>query len=141
MNSLVSLGMSLALGYAGFVRGRHIQRTCPTCKIAMPTLGWSLLGPVGPGYLVGRLTQQERSGRGLKGLPRSRKRDARGLKGLPRDVHGVCSSPGGSAVTLTAKPGGSFCVTRQTGRGPARPVACLGDRATAEQVFATECRI
>lgn len=39
MNTIVSLGMSLALGYAGFVRGRHIQRTCPTCKIALPTLG------------------------------------------------------------------------------------------------------
>lgn len=110
-----------ALAFAGFARGRHIQRTCPSCKLVLPTLGWSLLGPVGPGYLVGRLVQQERSGRGLKGL----------------DDPPIATCRNGR--TRFRRRGGSFCVTELVAGGE-RPITCVGTPSTALKLFREECR-
>lgn len=110
-----------ALAFAGFARGRHIQRTCPSCKLVLPTLGWSLLGPVGPGYLVGRLVQQERSGRGLKGYQE-------------RPI-ATCRN----GRTRLVKRGGSYCVTELITSGE-RALACVGTPSSALKLFREECR-
>ncbi len=64
-----TLAIAAALGYAGFKRGQKIERKCPDCAIVLPTIGWSLLGTVGPGYLVGRLSTDSKGGvSGLRGF-------------------------------------------------------------------------
>lgn len=57
-----TLAIAAALGYAGFKRGQAIEKKCPDCKLVLPFLGWSLLGTVGPGYLVGRLSSTSSKG-------------------------------------------------------------------------------
>lgn len=52
---LVSVGIGLGLLYAGWRRGQSINCKDSESGIVLPTVGWSLLGPVGPGYLIGRL--------------------------------------------------------------------------------------
>jgi hypothetical protein len=48
--------ISLGLLYAGYKRGQKIERKPGEAPMICPFIGWSLLGPVGPGYLIGRLT-------------------------------------------------------------------------------------
>jgi len=118
----ISLAVAGALAFAGFSRGRHIQRTCPKCKIVLPTLGWSLLGPTGAGYLVGRLTQQERSSRGLQGLHKT-------------PPIATCRR----GRTRLVKRGGSYCVTELVSTGE-RPLGCFGAPSAALRAFRQECR-
>jgi len=42
--------------YAGYRRGQKIEKKPGEAPLIWPFLGWSLLGPVGPGYMIGRLT-------------------------------------------------------------------------------------
>lgn len=65
--SKIEVGVGLALAglllYAGYRRGIHVEESCgDKCAMVLPTLGWSLLGPVGPGYLVGRLVSPQHGG-------------------------------------------------------------------------------
>lgn len=54
--TVLKVGLGVALFYAGYVHGRKVQKATPDRNVILPMMGWSLLGPVGPGYLVGRLT-------------------------------------------------------------------------------------
>lgn len=117
----IAVAVSGAMAYAGFARGRHIARTCPSCKLALPTLGWSLLGPVGPGYLVGRLTEQEKGSRG-------------GLKGVGDRPIATCKN----GRTRLIKRGGSYCVTELVSGGE-RPLSCFGATTLALKAFRHEC--
>lgn len=65
--SKIEIGVGVAVAalllYAGYRRGLHIEESCgEKCGVVLPTLGWSLLGPVGPGYLVGRLVSPAHGG-------------------------------------------------------------------------------
>ena len=56
VTSIVGLGLL----YAGYRRGTKVARVCKekkaaSCPVVLPTIGWSFLGPVGPGYLIGRI--------------------------------------------------------------------------------------
>jgi len=55
--------LALAIGglflWAGYKRGQKVQQEHPEKGVGSAIVGsmaWSLLGPIGPGYLVGRLT-------------------------------------------------------------------------------------
>jgi hypothetical protein len=52
----LSLAISVGLLYAGFRHGQKVEARTPKAGKIWPFLGWSLLGPVGPGYLIGRLS-------------------------------------------------------------------------------------
>lgn len=119
----LAVAVSAGMAYAGYARGRHIARTCPSCKLVLPTLGWSLLGPVGPGYLVGRLTEQERGSRG-------------NLKGLGQGDKPIATCRNGR--TRLVKRGGSYCVTELITSGE-RPLSCFGTPSLALRAFRQEC--
>lgn len=53
---VTSLVLMAGLGVFGYRRGSRIQKSCPTCKAALPAIGWTLLvWPFGVGYTVGRV--------------------------------------------------------------------------------------
>lgn len=55
MSVAISASLVVALAYAGYRRGKKIRCKNDEASIVLPVIGWSLLGPMGPGYLVGRL--------------------------------------------------------------------------------------
>jgi len=50
---VITVVIFAGLLYAGYKRGQKMRSNK---RLIWPFLGWSLLGPVGPGYLIGRLT-------------------------------------------------------------------------------------
>ena len=63
MRAYYSNPLALAIGglflWAGYKRGQKVQQEHPEKGVGSAVVGsiaWSLLGPIGPGYLVGRLT-------------------------------------------------------------------------------------
>ena len=51
-----SLLVAGGLLWAGYRRGVKVEKNDLNDRIVLPFIGWSLLGPVGPGYLIGRLS-------------------------------------------------------------------------------------
>ncbi len=54
--TVLKLAIAGGLLYAGYKRGVKVEKKNLNKRLILPFLGWSLLGPVGPGYLIGRLT-------------------------------------------------------------------------------------
>ena len=54
--TVLKLAIAGGLLYAGYKRGIKVEKKNLNKRLILPFLGWSLLGPVGPGYLIGRLT-------------------------------------------------------------------------------------
>ena len=53
--SLLRLGIAAGLLYAGYRRGVTVEEQHLNKRLILPFLGWSLLGPMGPDYLMGRV--------------------------------------------------------------------------------------
>ena len=54
--TVLKLAIAGGMLWAGYKRGVKVERRNLNKRLILPFLGWSLLGPVGPGYLIGRLT-------------------------------------------------------------------------------------